>query len=327
VAVSGRVWITWEKHQRTRTLAASFHAELHEFGYEHWGSYRFFLAVPWTIWRLLRLRPRCLVIQNPSMVLAVLVCLLKPLFRYRLIVDRHTTFLFDAPQPLSWSDRLYERASEFTLRVADLTIVTNRFLHDLVEGHGGSAFVLPDKFPVLNGSPPTELPAHPWGVLVCSFAADEPYAEVIEAARQLDGQVTLLITGNTKRADPAVVARAPSNVRFTGFVPDAQYAGLLRAADFVVVLTRAEHCLVCGGYEAVAVETPLVVSGTNALREFYEDAAVYVGNDSLTIRRGLEQVLAGLPQRREQIRAFRIEKEAEWNLQAEVLIARLDRLS
>jgi hypothetical protein len=39
--------------------------------------------------------------------------------------------------------------------------------------------------------------------------------------------------------------------------------------------TSLDWCLVCGGYEAMALEKSFVTSDKVALREFYRDAAVY----------------------------------------------------
>ena len=51
-------------------------------------------------------------------------------------------------------------------------------------------------------------------VFVCSYAPDEPYLELIEAARLLGPAVTIYITDDHRRL-PATL-RVPPNVRLTG---------------------------------------------------------------------------------------------------------------
>ncbi len=73
-------------------------------------------------------------------------------------------------------------------------------------------------------------------VVVNSFAVDEPLAELLEAARRLP-ELRFFVTGNPELARRGLLASKPTNVEFTGFVSEEKYAGLLRAADVVVVLT------------------------------------------------------------------------------------------
>ncbi len=60
-----------------------------------------------------------------------------------------------------------------------------------------------------------------------------------------------------------------------------------------------ENCLVCGAYEALAINKPLIVSRTASLSEYFGDAAVLTDNTAEAIR---ASVLAAFAQREELVR-------------------------
>src|SRR5205807_6653113 len=140
--------------------------------------------------------------------------------------------------------------------------VSNDALKEVVERTGGTAIVLPDKLPALGAAADTVLPV-PLVVFICTYSIDEPYRDVIEAARLVGPRINVLITGDPRNFEPD--PPLPPHVRLTGFLAEPVYEDLLRQADLVIDLTSAENCLVCGAYEAVALEKPLVTSDTRAL--------------------------------------------------------------
>jgi glycosyltransferase involved in cell wall biosynthesis len=164
-------------------------------------------------------------------------------------------------------------------RRADLTIVTNEPLRQIVEGHGGRAFVLPDRIPALNHAAlePAVEKREGQVVFICSFAEDEPYEEVIKAGAILEEGMLLHITGSPHRLREGVLRNLPANVRLTGFLPENDYLDLLRRADVLMDLTTREDCLVCGAYEAVALGKPLVLSDTRALRNHFREERCLCG--------------------------------------------------
>jgi len=59
------------------------------------------------------------------------------------------------------------------------------------------------------------------------------------------------------------------NLTLTAFIDDNAYVTLLYSCDLIVDLTTREDCLVCGAYESVSAEKPLLLSDTTALRVFW----------------------------------------------------------
>ena len=285
------VALTWFGHRRTESLCRRF-------GWTYWvietrsrGLIRYLRLAPRTILRLARKRPRILVVQNPSLVLTALCVLLRPFFRYRLVADAHNEavqpFVFNSG-PLLWISRL-------CLRRADVTIVTNEALAQVVRAVGGTPFVLPDPLPVPPPGPAIDESHAGFRVVVIStFAADEPLEEIVSAASRLQGVAEFSITGNLRRLRQPLREQASANVNFTGFLAEAEYWTLLRTCDVVIDLTLKPDCLVCGAYEAVAVRKPLVLTDSEASRTWFGDAAIYVHNDADSIERALRDVTARL---------------------------------
>lgn len=289
-----RIWIAWERQRRSIELAKSFECRLYIMDYS--GLFRYPRAIFQTIRVIMKERPKVLFVQNPSMILAALACLIKGLTGMAVIVDRHTTFRLGKKKGGSFKVWLFMRLHYFTLRSADLTIVTNRYLADLVEEVHGRAAILPDKLPEFGGAAPVRLGCAKNIVLVSSFGEDEPFAQIVRAARRLEGSgICIHITGDFKRADPSIRDERIDSIRFTGFIPDEMYPAYLLSADAVMVLTTADHCMLCGCYEAVSLERPLITSRTRVLQDYF-DGALFVENDGDKIYDAILEVV-GNPER------------------------------
>jgi glycosyltransferase involved in cell wall biosynthesis len=312
------IWITWEKHRRTESIARAAGVRLFAFHSRapRWRRHPEFLGR--TLGTLLRERPRVLMVQNPSVVLTVLALVLRPFFRYRLVVDAHNAgvYHFERDQALtSWLlPTLHRRA--------DLTIVTNEIVARIVRRNGGRVFILPDPLPDFGvtadasatgrrGRATDEADAFVV-TFICSYAADEPYREVFRAARLLPPQIRIKVTGNTARLGPEDRALVGGNVVLTGFLPEAEFLSLLIDSDLVMDLTTFDDCLVCGAYEATALEVPMVLSDTPALRTHFRDGAVFVANTEREIADGILKARAGWADLRRGVGQTRTRLAAEW---------------
>ncbi len=284
-----RIWVTWERHRRSQELATALGCDLHTLTSNLPYGLRVFALSAKTTLLLSRLRPRTLFIQNPSLILATLACCLRPLLRYRLVVDRHSNFILRTLKPpriLGW---VFDRLSRFTNRHADLTIVTNEVLKDLVSEWHGRGFVLQDKLPTMNQ-------AEPWlsrglhnFTFVGTFSADEPVDNVVAAARLLPDDYIVHITGNTALAKPGLLGDAPPNVVFTGYLPESSYQGLLAASDAVLGLTTRPHTLLCCAYEAVALHRPLVLSDHEDLLAYFHRGVIPTDNSPASLAAAMRE--------------------------------------
>lgn len=232
-----------------------------------------------TICKLLKQRPHYLIVQNPSIILASVASVLRPVLRYKLIVDRHSNFFEQTLTSPSLKFRLFHILSRYTVRSADLTIVTNDVLKDLLEQWGGTGFVLPDKLPRLDARDTMVLSGRHPLIFICSHSTDEPIAEVLEAARIIGPLYHIYVTGQSTRSPRDLIQMAPTNVTFTGFLPEVDYQSLLASAHVVLVLTKQPNTLLCGAYEAVALGKPLILSNQTALTSYFSKGTVATSHD------------------------------------------------
>ena len=283
------IWITWERQRRTFELSNALGIELYIISSERRALIRYLVSSMRTLFIILREKPKTLIIQNPSIVLAVLACILKPLFSYRLIVDRHSNFLLGKTQ-YTFMDKVFLLLSDYSIKKADLTIVTNKNLRKHIEAKGGRGLVLTDRLPTPRVAFKHNSKRSNIVTFICTYASDEPYKEVIMAASLLDKNIEIYITGNSKKADPEVFEGLSENVVVTGFISDEEYDELLQKSDIIMDFTKLENCMVCGAYEAVAMGKPLITSNTHVLRDYFTHGVLHIDHSPESICKAINQV-------------------------------------
>jgi glycosyltransferase involved in cell wall biosynthesis len=302
------IWITWEHHRRSRELSRVLSMELCELTSKRGRVIRYLSLLKRTTALLMRRRPAVVVTQCPSTMLGLLAAVLKPLLGFTFVADLHNA----AIDP-SLANPLHRKLLAFIRHTADLCIVSNANLVAAVERDGGTAFVLPDKLPELPPQPLVSGSATRSVVFVCTYASDEPWREVIGAARLMDPRVTVFITGDHSRLQ--MLPPRPDNVYLTGFLSERDYVALLRAADAVVDLTSLENCLVCGAYEAASLGKALVTSDTAALRAYFNRGTVYTKHDSASLAAAMAYALEHADRLAAEMSVLRAEIARDWNRQ------------
>lgn len=309
-----RVWISWEKQRRSIELAHHFGCDL--FIFEYAGILRYPKSIWHTLLVLRREKPKLFFVQNPSMFLATMACIYGKLTSTFIVVDRHTTFLLTIKYRNTPRILLFKMLHHFTLRYADLTIVTNAFLADIVISYAGRAVVLPDKLPLLEPTKEIPLKGEKNILLISSFGADEPIKEVLLAMSSLHMPNTFLyVSGNYNKLGESVCNGAPSNVIFTGFLSDKKFVSLLFSVDIVMVLTTSNCCMLCGCYEAVAAYKPLITSNKKELQSYFVGAE-FVDNTSDDICKGIQRVLSNIPEYKKRIADLKIKINCSWAKQS-----------
>ena len=178
-------------------------------------------------------------------------------------------------------------------RRAATTIVTVPELAKIVTAWGGRADIVHEAPPAHRATPARALSGRPRIVYIGRFAADEPTAEVVEAAR-LVPEADVLITGDVRKCPASLVKSAPENVIFTGFLEGHDYDRALEQADVIMVLTRHPLAVNRGACEAVYFERPLIISDLPAMTPLFP-YAVPVRNDSMGIARGIKSAIERHP--------------------------------
>ena len=319
-----RIWITWENHRRTAELARLLPGvTLYVIEMKGPRCVRYACLMPRTLCVLFRCRPGLVFVQNPSVVLALLTVLISPVFRFRVVVDSHNEGLKPFYSRHNWLLPFYR----WIQKGADLTIVTNEQLAKEVAFNKGRPFVLEDPIPQLNPTAATPLRGTYNIVFVCTFEKDEPYREVIESAHYLDASICIYITGRYQKAEAHVIGRSPGNVHFCGHLPEQEYVNLLHASDAVMDLTLMQDCLVCGAYEAVALEKPVILSDTFVLRNYFYKGAVFTRNNAQSISSSVKRTIQDRRRLGREVGELKKELKSQWKAKHQALLGIAENLA
>jgi glycosyltransferase involved in cell wall biosynthesis len=251
-------------------------------------------------------RPRLVFVQSPPSFAVMFVYLYCLLAGAHYIVDAHSAAfqrrIWTRPR---WLHRLLARR-------AITTIVTNEHFERQLQGWGARAFVLRDIPSVFDTSGEYPLDGEFNIAVVNTFAKDEPLGAVLEAARALP-DVRFYITGKTETAPAEIIARAPANVRFTGFLPDAAYYALLGQAHAVMCLTTRDNTMQRGACEALSLGRPIITSDWPLLRAYFHTGTVHVPGSADGIRRGVLELRRHYDAYALAIRELQAAQQQEWH--------------
>lgn len=275
------VWLTWFPHRRTESICSEWGVPIETYsGGGRRGVTRRVAQIWATFWRLVRADEHIVFVQNPSLGLTVVACVVKRIRKFRLVVDAHN----EGVRPFNRRGWFIRLLTDWLLRTPEFTIVTNEALAEDVRSAGGCPIVLPDPLPNL-GVPIDSVganvaPSGPYVFVVATFALDEPINEIIEAARQLDSVTSFVFSGDYRKANQCILREKPRNVVFPGFLREEDFVRLMAEAVCVVDLTLKSDCLVCGAYEALSLGQPAILSYSEAARYLFSEGFEFVDNSA-----------------------------------------------
>lgn len=268
---------------------------------------------------LLRERPRVIFVQSPPL-LAVLCAYVYCAFTGGgYVIDAHSEALLARgwTAPPTWIKR-------FLSKRAITTIVTNEHLEHMVADQGGGATIIrdvPATFAVHGGYPTSDK----FNVaFINTFAADEPLNQVLVAAADLP-DVQFYVTGKIGQRSSDVVAKAPSNIRFTDFLSDQAYYGLLNSAQAVMCLTKRDHTMQRGACEALSLGKPIITSDWPILRRYFCKGTVHVDNTADGIRQGVLEMKKHYGNYEEGIRELQSDQQREWQEKVGILASLIQK--
>lgn len=307
------VFIAWYPYSRrsdmfSRTLAGNLYC-IYYFGQgKSWlAPVKYFLQGLRTFQVLLKERPAAIHVQNPPFICSLVAYFYCLLFGAGYVIDHHS-----ASFSSSWTWAL--PIQKFLARKAITNIVTNEYWAEMVRSWGAETIIMGDAFldlPAGTGFPVSDS----FNIaFISTFSTDEPIDQVFKAA-EITPEVHVYVTGDARNFDRVILAKKPNNVSLTGFLPDNQYVGLLRAVDAVMVLTTRDHTLQMGGCEAVSVGQPLITSNWPFLHNFFHEGTVYVENHAEGIREGFEIIQNERDVLEEEIKRLRESGRQAWDCQ------------
>lgn len=281
-----------------------------------WALIKYPLQALMTPCVLLWYRPQVIFVQNPPIFSTMLVYLWGLLTGSKFIIDSHT----DALLASWWAWSLpYHR---FLSQRAITTIITNEHLEKLVTEWDAHAFILVNPPEIHSERAKVDFPDNSFNVVLISSASyDEPVANVLEAAKKLP-EVQFHITGSydTSVDHKKIRENSHRNVRFTGYLSDSEFYGLLEAADVIMALTTENHTIQSGAAEALSLSKPLITSDWPLLRNYFTQGAVLVDNTASEIAQAIVTIQDNLAQFRAEAQALQEQRRLEWQQQANRLI-------
>ncbi len=264
------VFISWVEHARASGLAAGLGTQLYV-------PARALSRGPWvlrylaqgalSVWYLLRNRPSYVIFTNPPFVAGLPLLLVAKRLGIAVWCDAHSGVFNDQ----RWGR--FARANLFVMNRCGGVVLHN---HGLAEEVATSI----TSRQVVVGSPPLRerprsKPATPQIVAPLGWEFDEPIGELLDAARIVP-EISVALTGRPPEQHDL---RVPPNCTLTGWLTDDEYDELLRSASAVICLTERENTMQTGAYEAIEHATPLIMSGTGALRAYCDSGGVEFVDD------------------------------------------------
>ena len=276
------IWITWENQRRNRSMSTQAQAELHELSYPGRNRLLRYLNLGMETLKIIaREKPAVVFYQNPSIALASIVTVYRKFAGqpFQLVGDFHNAGVFP---PVG------QGLAKWIARNSDLVIVTNAQLQNVLDHWGAKSIAIPDPIPELDEHiSETQAPSPRRKILfICSWAEDEPIAEVFRAAHHLlhSGQaLEIHITGRPKLQRFIPDGVVPENIKLMGYLSDEDFERELHEADAILDLTTRDNCMVCGAYEGVAAEKPLILSGNQATRDYFNKGVLFTDNSAIDI--------------------------------------------
>ncbi|WP_236888516.1 hypothetical protein [Desulfoluna limicola] len=319
------VWLTWEDHRRSKELSKNYGIEYKYIKtfeiFQRFRATKYPVLITKTLFFIMLKKPNFIVVQNPSVVLTFIVCLAKKILKFYLVVDRHSNFKIEKKNSKELKYRMFHYLSSQTIKEADLTVVTNKCLKDLIESMGGRGFVLEDKIPSLTVMSKNSPSALDDVVCICSFSDDEPIEEVAVAASYLRGVCDILVTGDyNKNKQIRRIKRLSHNFILTGYLAEQDYINLLSKSKIIMALTTQEYTLTCGSYEAVALEKPLIVSNTETQKNFFDKGVIFTELSPDAISMSINYVLSNYTLVQERMRLMKISMKSQWEMKSNNLI-------
>jgi glycosyltransferase involved in cell wall biosynthesis len=311
-----KIWITWEKHRRTRELSQALgDVKLYEIVMRGPRIPRLLKLLRHTGKILRKENPDIVLVQAPSNILALFIVIMAKWRKFRVCIDAHNGGVRQYRAGLRWVGPVYR----FIHQMSHLVIVTNKSLAREVEKNGGAPFILPDPIPKWRRYSYRRLQGEYNFVYICTYAMDEPYTEVIEAAKMMGENIYIYITGDYRKVSSSLRKSASSNIVFTGYLPDQDYINLLYSAHAVIDLTLIDDCLVCGAYESIALNKPAILSDTPVVRDLFPKGIAYTRNTAAHIRAAVYQVIKNYDNYRRDIGLLKRDYNQYWDKRFQAL--------
>lgn len=285
------IWITWERQTRNRSASSYIDVPLFEIIHSDSRPILRYLRSLWkTIKILNRHNPKYVFAQNPSAVLSIITIALKRIHKYKVIIDAHNSGIYGPENKTNF----LETVNKFIIRSSDAVIVTNADLADYVHSLGGTPIILPDPLPNLNTKRPPARNINSGRKLkalcITSWSMDEPYLNILGAASNFEEDIDFYFSGNFQKVKTKLPNRLSSNINLLGFIDEEDFFNHLFDSDFCIDLTSRSDCMVCGAYESISAEKPIILSASDVQKCYFSKGAIFCENTSIGITNAIRNM-------------------------------------
>lgn len=254
---------------------------------------------------IVRRRPQIIYLQFPAVYIALPAWLLRTPY----VVDAH-----NSTWQSFWHNVPFAR---FLMRHARAVMVHNDEILDVAKREDPACNYVVVRDPIADLSQDLERTSGRI-LLICSFVKDEPEGVILDVIQSTVNDFTFVIPGSMRGVSASIMEQLRSipNVVLTGFLSKEEYERELCSCGGVVVLTTREGCQPCGACEALASNTPLIVSRTKLIERLFGDWAILVDNSPIEI----VDALRALPETRLDLFEYRLAWQEDLQYQLKELM-------
>jgi glycosyltransferase involved in cell wall biosynthesis len=158
-------------------------------------------------------------------------------------------------------------------------------------------------------------------VVIGKFSDDEPYDQIILAAKNMD-HVQFYFTGPIEKAKRKMdVNNLPKNVVLTGFLPQEEFIRLVKSVDVALALVTTAETMQMAAWEAMSCEVPIILSDWQLLRRTFPKGAIFVKNTQQSIVEGIQKFFANQELFQREISQLKAEKKILWDREVQKILA------
>lgn len=308
------LWITWETQRRNKELADAFNAKYLKLDFSSLSPLkRFFKSSYESIKEIRASSYQYIFTQYPSLYLCLLFAFISNFKKFTFVIDLHNAGV----EVLEGESSFRKTLTSYALKQADFIIVSNSSLLERLKNYSCKFVVLPDRLTQIPKlAAPSFLNSNNFNItLISSFSDDEPIEDFIKgflSAKSPKNSV-LYITGKKQLAN-GLLSYESDKIKFTDFLPEQGYEALIQHSRLLVDLTTREDCLVCGAYEAISAEVPVLLSKTKVLEETFSKGTVFSENNSSSYSKELESFFKNESQLKNEISQMKKDFEKKWDI-------------
>lgn len=278
-----KIWISWEHQIRNKSMSTFLNANLYVYEYKGNAAIRYFICMFKTLKIIHKIRPNIVFAPNPSIVLTFYLLLLRCVYHFKFVSDAHYAGIVAATGIVAAKGvKIFQTALNLCNRWADCVVVTTEGHRQFVEKIGGKGLICEDPLPDISKYSEKEILYGKSVLFICSFDIDEPFRQVFNTGKKLSRLgYKIYVSGNYQKAkiDPIDY----KEISFLGYVSEEVFYSYLYKSNIILDLTENENCLLCGCYEAMVAERPLVTSDSMALRRYFTRGTIFTSHDEDSI--------------------------------------------